>query len=266
MLNTCSPATCPVITFDTCSRSRPLRMPTKSSRPAIDTSGAGIEPAAGEQRALAPEDRHGGHLRIAAAHGAQLVVNLGFARADAVVVETLGQIDDARVERLVHVEHFQRVFFRDAHGAQRHVGGIGFARAQIAERHGGHVHARQHDGCDQQGDQRDAPHVEILFRHGRKRRLLLRGRRKDGSRAAGRTGLVSLLIRPGVVRDRNAGSRLHTRSIALEHSAEVTATNARCRAQDYSSDFINSDKSRSANEHKSDKCKMNDSQFSIKRF
>ena len=145
-----------------------------------------IETAGGEQRAVAPEDRDSSHLRIAAAHGAQLLVNGGFAGANAVVVQTFGQIDDARVERLVHVEHFQRVFFSDPHGAQRHVGGVGLARAQIAERHGRDIDARQDDRRDQQRNQRDAPHVEILFRHGREQRLVLpaggkaaRGRRVE---------------------------------------------------------------------------------------
>jgi hypothetical protein len=146
--------------------------------------------AAGEQVPVVPEDRHGGHLRIAAAHRAQLVVNLGFARADAVVVQAFGQIDDARVERHVHVEHLQRVLFRDPHRAQRHVGGIGLACAQIGEGHGRDIHARQHDRRGQQRDQRDAPHVEILLRHSGKRRLV-----RLSTRAAGMAGTAKKATR-----------------------------------------------------------------------
>jgi len=133
----------------------------------------GIKPAADEQRAVAAENRHGGHLRIAAAHRSHFLVNDRRARTNAVVVEAFRQIDDARVERFVHVEHFQRVFLGDAHGAQRHVGGVGFAGAQVAERHGRDVKARQHDRGDKQRDQSHAPNLKILLRHGGKYRLAL---------------------------------------------------------------------------------------------
>jgi hypothetical protein len=132
-----------------------------------------IKAAGCEQRAVLAEDGHRRDLRIAAAHGAQLVVDLALARADAVVVEALNQIDDARIERFVHIEHFQRMFFRDPHGTQRQVGRVRFALPQVAEGHGRDIYARQHDRRDQQGDQRHAPDMEILFRYNREQRLVL---------------------------------------------------------------------------------------------
>ncbi|WP_279616148.1 hypothetical protein [Paraburkholderia ginsengiterrae] len=40
--------------------------------------------------------------------------------------------------------------------------------AKIVEGNGGEVHAREDDGGEEQRNQRDGPHLEILFRHGGK--------------------------------------------------------------------------------------------------
>jgi hypothetical protein len=130
-----------------------------------------IETAAREQRAVAAENRHRRHLRIAAADRIELVVNLRFARANAHVVETLHEIDDARIERFVHVEHFQRMLFGNAYGAQRDVGRFRLAGAEVVERHHGDEHAGKDDRRDQQRDQRHAPDGEIVLGHGRKHGL-----------------------------------------------------------------------------------------------
>ncbi|CAM2138225.1 hypothetical protein PT2222_100181 [Paraburkholderia tropica] len=134
--------------------------------------------AAREQVAVAAEDRHGRHLRIAAADRVELLVNLRFVQADAFVVEILHAVHDARVERVVHVEHLERVLLGHAHGAQRDVGGVGFARAQVVPRHRGHVDARQHDGRHEQRNQRAAADREVVAGRGRKRRFI--GARRSG--------------------------------------------------------------------------------------